>query len=129
MFTMKRKKFTTVLTTEDVLDVTLEIRKKLIGKFALNYRALIGDNWEPIYRVDNFHRFLHEQKFWRSPKPIHLEKEKHLSNNAIVDKYTDKIVKNFLKYKSYFKNTQKNQKKKNEKQTNKKKFRKKIKRN
>lgn len=99
---MKKKKFTTVLTSEDVLDVTLEIRKKMISKFALNYRALVGESWKPIYRVDNFHGFLHEQRFWISPEPMPLKDEEHLSNNAVVDKYIDEIVKNFQKYKTYF---------------------------
>ena len=109
---MKIKKFITVLTSKDLLDVTLEIKKKTIFKFALNYRALIGENWKEIYRIDNFHGFLHEQKFWRSPKPIHLEDEEKLPTNIIVNKYIDKIINNFQKYKHYFKEKEN---KKNEK--------------
>jgi len=79
----------------------LEVDKKKIYKFALNYRALIKNKWKPIYRINNFHGFLHEHKFWRSHDPKHLKNEEKLSINTIVNKYIDKIVKNFQKYRHY----------------------------
>jgi len=95
------KKFSKFLTSEDILDITLEIKKKQIVKFALNYRALINNKWEQIYRVDNFHGFLHEQRFWRTKEPIPVEE--NLPNNIIVNKYVDYIIENFQKFKEYFK--------------------------
>lgn len=97
---MKRKKFTTILTSEDLLDVMLEFEKNKIRKFALNYRALIEDKWYEVYRVDNYHGFLHEQRFWRSPKPIPLEE--NLPLNLVVKQYIGEISLNFLKYRKYF---------------------------
>ncbi|MBU1198687.1 MAG: hypothetical protein KKF46_02225 [Nanoarchaeota archaeon] len=99
MFT-KRKKFIKILTPEDRLDITLEIDKKTIIKFALNYRALINNKWKEIYRVDNFHGFLHEQKFWKSPKPIPIKET--LPINQIVEKYVNEITLKFQKYKELY---------------------------
>jgi len=115
----KLKKFSKFLTSEDLLDITLEIKKKEIKKFALNYRALIANKWEQIYRVANFHGFLHEQRFWRSKEPIPIEEK--LPNNIIINEYVDFIVKNFYKFKHYFEESKKNE-------TIKKRSRKKIKR-
>jgi len=109
----KLKKFSKFLTSEDLLDITLEIKKKEIKKFALNYRALINNKWEQIYRVDNFHGFLHEQRFWRGKEPIPIEER--LSNNIIIDKYVDFIVNNFYKFKHYFKESKKNETKRSRK--------------
>jgi hypothetical protein len=57
------KKFSKFLTSEDILDITLQIKKRQIIKFALNYRALINNKWEQIYRVDNFHGFCMSRDF------------------------------------------------------------------
>jgi hypothetical protein len=95
------KKFTTVITTTDYLDVTLYFQKKQIIKFSLNYRARINGKWHEIYRIDNFHGFLHEQRFWISPEPILLEPgSKPLS--LLVDECLEKIRDNFTAYKHYF---------------------------
>jgi hypothetical protein len=97
----KQKKFTKELTNEDDLDITPFYEKGKIIKFALNYRAVIKGKSQPIYRVDNYHGFLHEQRLWRTKKPIPLN-EPGLSNNQIVDKYVDEICFNFYKYKEYY---------------------------
>lgn len=97
---MKIKKFTIVLTTKDYLDVTLHMNKKEIILFALNYRSLIKNKWTPIYRVDNYHNFLHEQKLWRTKKPIKLEDTQPIEK--IVTKYAEEIQNNYLKYKKYY---------------------------
>ncbi len=60
---LKTKKFTVTISSEDFLDVTIEYEKKAIRKFALNYRAIVKGKMREIYRVDNFHGFLHEQRF------------------------------------------------------------------
>jgi len=106
---IKRTKFTRLLTSEDYLDITLFSDRGKIIKFALNYRAVIKDKIPPIYRVDNYHGFLHEQKLWITNKPIPLN-EAGLTNNEIVDKYVDKICMNFYKYKEYYINSLKDKK-------------------
>ena len=91
---------------KDYLDITLYFEKNKIIKFALNYRGIIGNKWYEIYRVDNFHGFLHEQRFWRTKDPIPLE-QGGKSNETIIEEYTDNIVMNFNKYKEYFKKSMK----------------------
>ncbi len=103
---IKKRKLTRRITFEDYLDITLFFKKGKIIKFALNYRALIGNKIQPIYRVDNYHNFLHEQRLWRTKQPIKLDEE-GLMNNQIVEKYIDLIYKNFQKYKKYYKRGQK----------------------
>lgn len=100
------------MTSEDILDISLEIEKKQIGKFALNYRALVKNKWVPIYRVDNFHGFLHEQRLWRTKEPIPLDDEEYYTRNDVVDRYIDQISNNFQKYKSYYKESSNKKKKK-----------------
>ena len=122
---IRNKEHPITLTPEDLLDVKLWIMGRAILKFSLNYRAFIDGDWKQIYRIDNFHGFLHEQKFWRSPKPLPLPDEDKLPMNDVVYKYADKIVANFLKYKTYFIEAEKKKKEKNEKQTKKARTRKK----
>jgi hypothetical protein len=95
---MKRVKFTTALTPEDLLDTTLLIEKQELIKFALNYRALIRGMWRAVYRVDNFHGFLHEQKFWRSPKPIRIEGKTSEDLDAVRKEYVTQIFENYKRY-------------------------------
>ena len=102
---MKIKRFTSVISTEDLLDVVIQIEKKRIIKFALNYRARIKEKWEQIYRVDNFHGFLHEHRFWRSEKPIPLD-ETHGLNEMFI-KYHNEVLENHEKYKKYFREKEK----------------------
>ncbi|MFH1396656.1 MAG: hypothetical protein ABIG93_04625 [archaeon] len=78
----------------------LEFERKIIKKFALNYRASINGKWYEVYRVDNYHGFLHEQRFWRSPEPMPLETD--MSLNEVVEHYVEKISLNFPKYRRYF---------------------------
>lgn len=109
MAIIKIKKFTIVITAEDYFDVTLYFEGKKIIKFALNYRGMISNRWCEIYRVDNFHGFLHEQRFWRTKEPILIE-QGGKSSDRIVEEYTEQIALNFMKYREYFKKSIKGEK-------------------
>ena len=98
--TMKITKYVHNLTPEDCLDVSLYFEKNKIIRFALNYRACISDSWKEVYRVDNFHGYLHEQRFWISPEPVKIEDP--LPLNLVVEKYIDIIFDNFDRYRRYF---------------------------
>ncbi len=92
MFTMKSKKYSIALSLQDVLDVVLmweEFGK--LTKFALNYQAYIDGKWYEIYRVDNYHGFLHEQKYWRSPQLILIKHKESWDLRFILDEYRDEI--------------------------------------
>ena len=99
---MKEKKFTAVLTNEDVIDVTLAWKDNKLNKFSLKYRMIIEKKWYGVYRVDTYHAFLHEQKFWRSPKPIPIDDKSSWSMKMIVNHYSDEIHLNFQKYRKYY---------------------------
>ena len=97
---MKQVEYTTLLTTEDLIDVRLMWEKKgEITKFSLNYRTMINGKWIEVYRVDNYHGFLHEQRYWRSPEPIRLSE--HLPLNLVIKKYVNEMVLNFQRYRYY----------------------------
>ncbi len=100
---MKFKRYSIELTPQDILDVVLIWQQVgILTKFALNYRAYIHGKWYEIYRVDNYHGFLHEQKFWRSPHPIPLPHQENWSISMILEEYRNQIIDNFERYRSYF---------------------------
>ena len=99
---MKRIGYTRIFTSEDLLDVVLYMCKNTIMKFALNYRALIDGKWEQIYRVDNYHGFLHEQKFWRTAEPIPIINIENLPLIYVVERYADEIHNNYYKFRRCF---------------------------
>ncbi|MFC1733942.1 hypothetical protein ACFL6I_26875 [candidate division KSB1 bacterium] len=99
---MLTKRFPIRLTYEDMIDVTLAFRDNTVKGFVLNYRAKIGDKWHDIYRVDTCHGYLHEQRFWRSPRPIKLPQTSTLK--LMFDFFLEEIRNNHEKYKRYYKN-------------------------
>jgi len=99
---MKQKEFTTVLTHKDLIDVKLAWVNKELQKFAINYRVNIEEVWYEVYRVDNYHGFLHEQKFWRSPEPIIIKDKDGWSLKMVFEHYLEEVHYNFQDYRSYF---------------------------
>ncbi len=99
---MKCKEFTKVLTNEDWIDVKLAWEDNELWRFAINYRANIGERWYEVYRVDNYHGFLHEQKFWISPKPIIIKDKDGWSLKMTFEHYLEEVIYNFQDYRSYF---------------------------
>lgn len=77
-------------------------KDKVLYKFALNYRAWLNERWNEVYRVDNYHGFLHEQKYWRSPEPIPINDKNGWSLKMIIKYYIDEIILNFHKYRNYY---------------------------
>ena len=87
----------------DILDVNLDIEKGVVKRFALNYRTLIKSKWHIIYRVDNYHGYLHEQRFWISKEQIPLEDEERMYTiNYVVELYSERIALNYQRYKRYY---------------------------
>jgi len=96
------KQFSIALTSEDSLDVTLSLEGNEVIKFALNYRSKIDGTWHEIYRVDNAHGFLHEQKFWRGWEPLRLKSHGERSLNSVIVEYKKRVESNFERYKNYY---------------------------
>jgi len=99
---MKVEKYARWLTNDDIIDITIISEKNKIKKFALNYRALIKSVWTEIYRVDNYHGFLHEQRFWRSAEPIRLDSDYYLPISIIINKYIKIIMSNYQTYRELY---------------------------
>ncbi len=102
---MKQKKFSIMLAADDALDVTINFENHQIIEFALNYRAWIGEQWHEIYRVDNYHGFLHENRMWQDRKAIPITDKEGWTMPMIIDYYIDEITANFPRYKRLFEET------------------------
>ncbi|MBN1502090.1 hypothetical protein JW930_00975 [Candidatus Woesearchaeota archaeon] len=117
MFTLRmpkqreQRRFKVSLSAYDIIDVMFIKEKEIIHKFALNYRAWIKDKWEEIYRVDNFHGFLHEQRFWISHKPVPLSEKEQIPLKEVMTRYLNEIRENYERYKFYFINSKKGENK------------------
>jgi len=98
---VKAKKHTIHLTSTNTIDVILFISNRKLIKFSLNYRSYINQKWYEVYRVDNYHGFLHEHKFWRSNKKIPIKE--NVDNKEIIKKYREQIRKEYKKYRGYYK--------------------------
>jgi len=61
---------------------------------------MINGKWVEVYRVDNYHGFLHEQRHWRSSKPIPLDD--NLPLNLVVKDYMILIKDDYGKYRNYY---------------------------
>ena len=73
-----------------------------IVKFSINFSANINGKWYAIYRVDNYHGFLHEQKLWRTKEPIPMEPFESWDLHIAFDYFFDQIINNHEKYRKYF---------------------------
>lgn len=86
-----------------MLDVTLIWEQRgVLTKFALNYRTYLRGKWYEVYRVDNYHGFLYEQKFWQNCQPIPIIHKEGWPLHLILEEYRDEIIDNFERYRSYF---------------------------
>lgn len=98
---MTKKEFCIPLTEGDMIDIKLEYNDNAqVIYFVLNYRTKINDKWHEVYRVDTTHRYLHEQRYWISDKPIPLRNIMPLK--IIFDYYLFQIKENYEKYKQYY---------------------------
>jgi len=98
---LQLKKYTIVLSATDIIDITIFKKGNNLKKFALNYRSLINETWIVVYRVDNYHSFLHEQRFWRGKEPIRIQDERPL--DVIITEYVLMIKTEFRRMRMYMK--------------------------
>ena len=94
--------FPTHLTDDDVIDVKLFQEGKEIVKFSLSYRTLIKNKWREVYRIDSYHDYVHEQKFWVSDKPIKIQRFTSIVTGFEIRRYLESIKRNFKHYRSLF---------------------------
>lgn len=81
------------------LDFRWVIKRGKIIDFAINANLLEGEKSTDIFRVDTKHGYLHEQRFWISPKPKELDMD---NNVAFVEKKKE-VFANYERWIKLFK--------------------------
>lgn len=101
---LKPRKHTIYLTDVDIIDFEITKDRNTVREFSVNYRTKIEIVSKPkeVYRVDNFHGFLHEHKFWISPEPIPINFPKTNDDKYLVVEYVKDIKLNYEKYRKYY---------------------------
>jgi len=99
---MIKKTNTNTLDEFNRITITTIKQNNKLKKFALNLSCKIQGKWYAVYRVDNYHGFLHEQKLWRSNQPLPLQEEKYISLMAAMKHHFLKISEEYEKYRWYF---------------------------
>ncbi len=85
------------------LDFRWVIKRRRIIDFAINISLLEGEKSIDVFRVDTKHEYLHEQRFWISPKPKPLNMD---YNVAFVEKKKE-VFKNYERWIKLFKEARK----------------------
>ena len=85
------------------LDFRWVIKRGKIIDFAINVSLLEGENFIDVFRVDTKHGYLHEQRFWISPKPKGLNMD---YNTAFVEKKKE-VFENYERWIKLFKEARK----------------------
>jgi len=102
---LNRKEYTLFLTPGDAVDVKLFIRRNEVVKFSLNYRAEIKGRWHQVYRVDSYHGFLHEMRYWLSPRPIKLPYMEQYPLSFVFRHFMIEMRLRFRNYRSLYEET------------------------
>lgn len=78
------------------IDTRIILDKKIVKHFAINV-AIIRENGnaEDVFRVDTAHRGLHEMRFWISPEPKYLEKNKKKNYKNDFDEWVKTVDESF----------------------------------
>jgi hypothetical protein len=101
----KRKIYTIFLSLEDRMDVDMgfeKVRGKAprLKRFAITYSARIRGRWREVIRYDNFHGFLHRQRFWRSREPEPLSELGRMRSEILLDACKKDLRANWRRYRS-----------------------------
>ncbi len=103
---LRRESYVTALTPDDEVDVTLLIGPGVIVRFSINYRTF-DDIWHEVYRVDNHHGFVHEQRLWRDnvPRPVPAD-EQNVDSAVLIGMVLRRIKREYQSYKTWFRDAQ-----------------------
>lgn len=97
---MEKEFHITEIKDDARIDFSWKMIKGKITFFAINVSLLEDDERHDVYRVDTSHGYLHEQKFWRSPKPKKLEE---MDYNAAFIASKKEVLENFERWIALFK--------------------------
>src|SRR5438309_9468238 len=101
----KRKTYTIFLSMEDRIDADLEFdkdpgRRPRLARFAVTYSARIEGRWREVVRFDNFHGYLHRQRFWRTREPEPLSALERLPIPDLLDVCRQDLARHRQRYRS-----------------------------
>ena len=82
---IKRKSIEVYLDDKNKLNFTIIKEDGKLKRFAINYSAKIDDKWHAVYRADNYHEFVHEQRLWISNDPIPLPEYESTDLKEVFD--------------------------------------------
>ena len=101
----KRKTYRIFLSLDDRIDVDLEFEKPTgraarIRRFAITYSAWIKGDWREVVRYDNFHGYLHRQRFWRSREPERMPGRGGVPLEPVLDACRADLRRNWKMYRA-----------------------------
>ena len=99
---IKKKSIEVYLDENNKLNFTIIKENAKFKKFAINYSAKIDDKWYEVYRVDNYHGFVHEQRLWISNEPIPLPEYESMDLKSVFDIFFQKVKEGHSRFRKYF---------------------------
>ena len=99
---MIREKHFTHIENGTRIDVRFRTERGRVIDFSINVSVIEGDRRRDVYRVDTAHGHLHEQRFWRSPKPESIESQYPDYNTAFNEKRKE-VMENLERWVKLFK--------------------------
>ncbi len=91
---VNRKRILFVIDSENRLDITIIKERGRFFRFAINYSARIRGRWVAVYRADNHHGFVHEQRLWKGKEPIPLREYEGWELKDVSDDLVEKVKRN-----------------------------------
>ncbi|MBI2655617.1 hypothetical protein HYX06_04310 [Candidatus Woesearchaeota archaeon] len=105
---VKKKSIEVYLDDRNKLNFTIIKEYGKFKTFSINYSAKIDDKWHAVYRADNYHGFVHEQRFWISNEPIPLPEYESVDLKDAFDMFFHKVKESHARFRKYFEEKRKN---------------------
>ncbi|MBI3035619.1 hypothetical protein HYY71_04820 [Candidatus Woesearchaeota archaeon] len=108
MPSIKKKSIEVYLDDNNKLNFTIIKENGKFKKFAINYSAKIDDKWHAVYRSDNYHGFVHEQRLWIGNELIPLPEYESMDLKDVFDIFFQKVKDGHARFRKYFEERKKN---------------------
>lgn len=95
---MSSEKHWTAIESGVRVDYKIVIELGEIVYFSINV-SIVGKEFpEDVYRVDTAHGYLHEQRFWESPKPLEVDRVWFRNYSEAFNYYRKEVARNCLRW-------------------------------
>lgn len=95
---MVREKYFFRVKDDIRVDIRFITEKGTVLYFAINVSLCTAEGPVDVYRADTAHGYLHEQRFWLSPKPRRLDMPDMPDYNIAFVKLRDEVLENFERW-------------------------------